>query len=69
MDDFNKLFRDVIRAGKKIGENIGKSEMKCPRCRGSMCLFKKYSFIDMYFWTCDCGINFPERIGDNGSYN
>lgn len=60
MNNFDNLFKGVMKAGEKIGENIGKSEMKCPRCKNAMGLFKKYPSLSTYFWTCDCGINFPK---------
>jgi len=60
MSSFNTLIREVEKAGEKVGKSIDK---KCPRCKGIMCLLKKYQSIDIYFWTCDCGVSIPVDRG------
>jgi len=62
MNSFNALIRDVEKAGEGVGKNIDKLETKCPKCKGIMCLLKKYLWLDKYFWICDCGVNFPASI-------
>lgn len=59
MHNFNDLFRDFMKAGERIGKDMGKFEMKCPRCHGVMCMMKKYLSINIYFWICGCGVDFP----------
>jgi len=62
MNSFNALIKGVEKAGKEVGENIDKLETKCPKCKGIMCLLKKYASLDIYFWICGCGVNFPANI-------
>jgi len=59
MNDFNDLFKSFMKAGERVGENIGKFEMKCPGCGGIMYPMKKYQTLDIFFYMCGCGVDFP----------
>lgn len=51
------LIREILESGEDIGKSAAE---KCPRCGWEMALFRKHSWLDLYFWTCDgCDISIP----------